>query len=74
MTQIPIYREQFQAIIKEITANKGKVQRIVGNTVYFADKEGKDFMFVPELTAGDNVPVFMKKEAVAPQEPIANPS
>jgi hypothetical protein len=72
MNQIPVYREEFQTIIKEITANKGKVLRIVGNIVYFTDKEGNDCMFVPELTEAGMV--FMKKDAVAPQEPAAKAS
>jgi hypothetical protein len=68
MHQIPVYRDQIQAIVNEINRNKGANLRIVGNTVYFTDKEGKDLMFVPELA--DNVPVFIKKEAVAPEPRI----
>ena len=58
--QIPIYREQFQAAMEEITKNRGKVQKIYGNLIYF-ESDKTNYVFVPQMTDGG--PMFMKREA-----------
>jgi hypothetical protein len=58
MNTIPIYREQFQNGIKEITNMGGKVQKIYNNVIYFRQNNA-DYVYVPEMT--DSGPVFFKK-------------
>ena len=55
---IPVYREQFQEALKEITRNGGKIHKIYNNLIYFYDGTA-DCVFVPEMTAGG--PMFFKK-------------
>lgn len=47
---IPMYRQQFQSAIQEITARKGKIQKIFGNTIYFTDSAGEATVFTPSRT------------------------
>ncbi len=58
MNNIPIYREQFQAAIKEILNTGGIVQKIYHNLIYF-NQNKTDYVFVPTSTEGG--PVFIKK-------------
>lgn len=47
---VPVYREQFDAALKEIRANKGKVHKIVGNVIYYVDGTGEPALFTPEMS------------------------
>ena len=58
MTQIPMYRDQFQSAIQEISSKKGKIQKIFGNTIYFTDSAGEASVFTPSMTDGG--PMFFK--------------
>ena len=60
MNNIAIYREQFQAAVKEITKAGGIVQKIYHNVIYF-EQNKTDYVFVPEMTDGG--PMFFKKPA-----------
>jgi hypothetical protein len=55
---VRIYREQFQAAVKEITSKKGAVQKIVGNVIHFVDSAGEQCVFIPANTEGG--PMFFK--------------
>lgn len=59
MTQIPMYRDQFQSAIQEITSRKGKIQKIFGNTIYFTDSSGEASVFTPTQTENSG-PMFVK--------------
>jgi hypothetical protein len=55
MSQIPMYRDQFQSAIQEISSRKGKIQKIFGNTIYFTDSSGEASVFTPSMTEGGAV-------------------
>jgi hypothetical protein len=56
--QIPMYRDQFQSAIQEITSRKGKIRKIFGNTIYFTDSAGEASVFTPTQT--DSGAMFVK--------------
>lgn len=58
MSNIAIYRDQFQAAVKEITKAGGHVQKIYHNRIYFR-RDNTDYVFTPEMTEGG--PMFFKK-------------
>lgn len=60
MNNIAIYREQFQAAVREITNAGGQVQKIYHNVIYF-NQNKTDYVFAPEMTEGG--PMFFKKTA-----------
>lgn len=58
MNNIAMYREDFQAAVKEIAAAGGNVKKIFHNQIFFT-QNGKDFVFAPEQGRGA---VFIKQE------------
>lgn len=61
----PIFADEYQAAVKEIKANKGKVLKIAGRDIYYKDASGNMCMFMPEyLRNQSGTGIFWHKKEV----------